>query len=207
MIDIRIMAHPSRKDNVNKIVQKLGLSEDIIVWDDRPNGGDAWYTAKKAWMMPIGKEYTHRLVLQDDVDVCNDFVANATAIAERHKTHAITLINFRNPSNYPNEKGTPYYRVPSMPGCAIMLPRTIIHPCIEWCDNYKNIRIGPHDDLLISDYCARNGILMVCTIPSIVQHLDGKSLLPVNYTWDRVSRNYDENPNVDWNIHSIQRLK
>lgn len=201
------MAHPSRKDNVDKILQKLGMPNDIVVWDDRPNGGDAWYTAKKAWTLPISEECTHRLVLQDDVDICNDFIAHATAIANRHKTHAVTLINFRNPSNYPNGKNTPYYKVSLMPGCAIMLPRNIITPCIEWCNVPENARYGKHDDLLISDYCARHGVLMVCTIPSIVQHLDGPSLLPFDYTWERVSRNYEKNPIADWSIHSVQKIK
>ena len=207
MIDIRIMAHPSRKNNVDKILKKLGLPEDIVVWDDRLSGGDAWYTARKAWALPISKECTHRLVLQDDVDICDDFITHATAIADQHKTHAVTLINFKNPRNYPNKRNTPYYSTSLMPGQAIMLPRDVIKPCIDWCDIPKNARFGLHDDLLISDYCSQNKILMVCTVPSIVQHLDGESLLSVNYSWKRVSKNYEENPKANWSINSVQRIK
>jgi hypothetical protein len=62
-VDICIMAHPSRKDNIKQIQQQLNLSDDSIFWDDRENGGDAMYTAKKAWSSPIPEGCTHRLVI------------------------------------------------------------------------------------------------------------------------------------------------
>ena len=47
-IDIKIMAHPSRRDNVLKVLKQLNMDESIVVYDDRENGGDALYTASIA---------------------------------------------------------------------------------------------------------------------------------------------------------------
>lgn len=209
MIDIKIMAHPKRSENVERIVNKLGLSKDNVIWDDRPNGGDAMYTARNAWLAPIPGNCTHRLVLQDDVDVCNDFISHATAIANRHKTHVVSLINFDNPSNYPNHRGTPYYRIKgNMSGCAIMMPVNMIRPCMDWIDNQDDEILKPHDDLMISKYCRDHNILMVATIPCIVQHLGGdSSLLDAIYNWDRKSKYYSENPEANWSVHSVLAVK
>lgn len=209
MIDIRIMASPKRADYVKELVNKLGLSEDIVVWDDRPNGGDAMYTARKAWLYPLPEGCTHRLVLQDDIDVCEDFIKHATAIADRHPTHVVSLICFNEPTNYPNKKNTPYYKIKdNMSGCAIMLPVDIIKPCMEWCEESNDEILKPHDDLMISKYCRDNNILMVTIIPSIVQHLGGyESLLNIEYGWNRKSKHYNPNPEVDWSVHSVQKIK
>ena len=204
MIDIKIMAHPKRKENVMKILSMLNMDESIVCWDDRPSGGDAWYTARKAWSSPIPEGCTHRLVLQDDVELCDDFIKHATSIADRHKTHAVSLINFLQPKNYPNYRNTPYYKLDVMAGCAIMLPVNIINDMIQWCDESEDEILKPHDDLMISKYCREHNILKVATIPSIVQHIGHESLFDKEYGWDRMSKNYQKRPNADWSIHSVQ---
>lgn len=150
------------------ILKSLGMNKSIVCWDDRPNGGDAWYTARKAWGAPITNNYTHRLVLQDDVQLCEDFIKHVTAIADRHTTHAVTLINFLQPKKYPNHRGTPYYKVDVMVGCAIMLPVNIIGDLLKWCDESTDEILKPHDDLMISKYCREHNILMVATLPSVL---------------------------------------
>lgn len=207
MIDIKIMAHPKRKENVQKMLKSLDMNESIVCWDDRPNGGDAMYTARKAWLSPLSNECTHRLVLQDDVELCDDFIKHATAIADRHKTHAVSFIHFMNPKNYPNHRNTPYYKLTNMPGCAIMLPRDIIKPCMDWCEKSDDEILKPHDDLMISKWCRENNVLMVGTMPCIVQHIGMDTLLKATYDWDRICENYSSNPIVDWTVHSVQKIK
>jgi hypothetical protein len=84
MIDIRIMAHPMRKDNVLKTLRTLNLSPSVVSWDDRPadKGGDAIYTARKAWTCPLPLDCTHRVVLQDDILLCDNFKKYAELAAE-----------------------------------------------------------------------------------------------------------------------------
>lgn len=44
--DIRIMASPKRAERVKLLVEKLGVSDSAVTWDDRPKGGGAMYTAR-----------------------------------------------------------------------------------------------------------------------------------------------------------------
>ena len=67
--DLRIMAHSSRRDMVMRLLKQLDMGEEIVVWDDREDGGDAIYTAEKAWRSPLSPGITHRVVIQDDVIV------------------------------------------------------------------------------------------------------------------------------------------
>ena len=44
--DMRIMASPKRAERVKLLVEKRGLSDSAVTWDDRPKGGGAMYTAR-----------------------------------------------------------------------------------------------------------------------------------------------------------------
>ena len=68
------MATPKRKEMAETLCNKLGIPKENIIWDDRPNGGMPRYTAEKAWLSPFGKTITHRMVIQDDVEICQDFL-------------------------------------------------------------------------------------------------------------------------------------
>ena len=203
MTDVRIMASHQRDENVRKLCLDLKLGYDAVTWDDRVEGGDAMYTARKAWLEPLPPGATHRLVLQDDVEVCNDFIRVIDTIVNTHPSRAITCINFLHPSNFPAYNGTPYFRVMSMPGCAIILPKSIIRPCMDWCDNSKDQVLKPHDDLMISGYCREHEIMMVATWPSIVQHPDNDTLLGKKYAWKRTSSSFDVDARADWTNPSI----
>ena len=203
MVDIRIMASPKRTDNVNKLLEKLNLPADAVSWDDRLNGGDAMYTARKAWLHPLPDGATHRLVLQDDVEVCDGLTDIVKVIAETHPKRVVSLIHFLQPSNHPNYNNTPYYRLKNMPGCAIMMPVEIIEDCMKWCVESDDEILKPHDDLMISKWCKDHDVMMVGTVPGIVQHPDEDSLFDKTYTWKRTSRLYEEHPVAEWRNKSI----
>lgn len=202
-VDIRIMASPKRAENVARLCGTLKLGDDAVTWDDRPAGGDAMYTARKAWLHPLSEGVTHRLVLQDDVDVCENFVHIVNKIAITHPSRAVTGISFLQPSNFPAYNGTPYYRVTNMPGCAIILPVGVIKQCMDWCDSSTDTVLKPHDDLMVSKYCREHGVMMVATFPCIVQHSDDTTLLGKTYTWKRTSLHYDAHADADWSNRSI----
>lgn len=207
MVDIKIMAHPKRAANVSKILKSLNLADNAVVWDDRPGGGDAMYTARKTWLHSLPMDATHRMVLQDDVEVCENFVSIINSIAETHPCRAFTGINFLCPSNYPNYNNTPYYRVYDMPGCAIMLPEEFIKPCMQWCAESTDAVLKPHDDLMISKYCREHNIMMITSFPCIVQHPDNDTLFKIKYNWKRTSRFYDKGAKADWGNKSILPIK
>ena len=201
MLDIKLMAHPSRAEHVQKMLNQLGLPDSIVVWDDRPQGGDAMYTARKAWSLPLPDDCTHRLVLQDDLELCDNFVQIAEQISNRHPTYAISLINFNKKPKNPDHV-FPYYLTSILSGCAIMLPKDVIQPCMEWCKTASE-EVALHDDLSISCYCLKHGVIMITTSPSLVQHLNHASLLPYKYTWERVALDFEKEPRADWGTKKV----
>lgn len=69
MISAAVMAHPSRKDLVGSLLDKLG---DIVAvaWDQK---NDEWDTARRA-ILAYDPWATHHLVLQDDAIICRDLI-------------------------------------------------------------------------------------------------------------------------------------
>lgn len=202
-VNIKIMGCHKRDENIHKLLSELCLSKENIVYDDRPFGGDAMYTARKAWLSESDEIFTHRLVLQDDVEVCENFLSIINTIVRTHPNSVISLINFMSPVNYPNRKNTPYYKVDLISGCGIIMPRYVIKPCMQWCKESTNESLKPHDSLMISKYCREHGVSMITTIPSIIQHYDNDTLLHQTYTWKRISKNYSPTPQANWANTSI----
>lgn len=173
------MAHPSRKKNVEQILTALSLPETVVYWDDRKYGGDAMYTAKKAWTSPIPCGCTHRLVIQDDIEVCDGFLEIAEKVAEKYTTQ---IVSFFHCEQYSNELRYVYTNM--LWGCAIMMPIQQIIECWDYIEHiqerpwFKNAQdIIRYDDNCIVAWAAENQIPIINTVPSLVQHIGNDSLV------------------------------
>lgn len=196
-VDIRIMAHPSRADNVRLMLDSLGLSDEIVIWDDRPNGGDAMYTARKAWEYPAPEGCTHRLVLQDDGELCDGFTSIAEQVAVRHPDKVVTFMH--EGSIESNERYKPFVFTV---GVALMMPFKLIPRLWDFVDNRMQFYTGStyddvikHDTTTIRLWMANNNIDCVTTVPSIVQHIGDVSLVGINRR--RIATDYTQNPPLD----------
>lgn len=202
MIDIRIMAHPSRKQNVINILSTLSLPKENVVWDDRDSGGDAMYTSQKAWNAPIPEGCTHRLVLQDDIELCENFIEIIEKIAKTHTNEIISLFHCE---IYPNNN-TKYIFAKHLWGCAIMMPITLIPKCWQYIQDipnklwYKRNKLDfimQHDNDCIMLWAIENQIPVINTIPSLVQHIGNESLVGIKE--HRVAKDFIKIPSVtDW---------
>lgn len=197
MIDVKIMAHPSRSRNVGAMLQSLGMSEDIVVWDDRENGGDAMYTARKAWTAPIPEGCTHRIVFQDDGDICDNFMAIAEKAAAKHPN---TVVTFFHMGEMPKDERYQEYMLSV--GVALMLPVKVIERWFDFVDNriqnYCAKELLP--DILKADTSClrlflRNAhIPCVTTVPTLVQHIGDNSLVGINRR--RVAVDFEKYPTL-----------
>ena len=146
-LDVRIMGVKTRRALIAEIIASAGLDPSCIVFDDRGEngGGDCWYTAKKAWLAPLPEGTTHRLVLQDDVLVCDNFVQICDKIIEVFPEVAWNLYNGPWVRAEMKKTASPYinFRGCKCGGPAIILPVQHIKPMIEWSD-------GVYGDYLIS---------------------------------------------------------
>lgn len=69
---------------------------------------------------------------------------------------------------------------------------------MKYIDEFSDNELKKIDDYMISKYCFENNITMLTVLPTIIQHPDEDSLLPVAYSWKRTSKNYDELGRGDW---------
>lgn len=185
-VDVRIMAVKARKKNVKALLKALKLNSDAVTWDDRPEGGDALYTARKAWLSPWPTGCTHRVVLADDARVCKGFMGIVNKLAETHPDDIFTLFHTSE-----LVEGGPVARVCSKMafGVGMMLPRALIKPIFEH-------PIRPEDDMSVTFYAYQHGLQVLTPMPSIVQHLDEGSLL--GNAGGIVSKSFVDEPVMDW---------
>ena len=179
-VDVRIMACRERKHLVDDMLKKLNMNEDIVIWADEEDN-NAMKTARKTWLSHVGNGVTHRLVLQDDLLLCNGFYDYVVRIASKHPNEIINLYNSR--IQFEDRKlDTPYIRINGygIYGQAIMMRVDYIKKMFEQIDSVlgKNY---PHDDCAIGVFAGLNKIDVISTIPSLVQHLcPTESLLKFN---------------------------
>lgn len=171
-VDIKIMAVKPRRKIVLSMLDQLGLSEEeTVIYDDRPNGGGTLYTCRKCWEAPIPDGVTHRLVLQDDVLLCNDFIEIMNKIVNVHPEFIFTLycprLRFEDAVS-----GSPYIIIKGCNtwGPGNMMPVSYIKSIFDFVD----AELGhdfPFDDGIYSWWAQREKVYIASTIPSTIQHL------------------------------------
>ena len=192
-LDIKIYGIEERQDNIFKNKMLLNLSDcDIFISEQstRTKIEDKWpYSAcKKAFTQPIPAGVTHRLVLQDDVELCNDFLYYANKIINAHPDAIffLTSVDTKEGNFYKKNSISPYRRLaPYITGCSILIPVKYIDDLFESLDKeYPQIKIGrPHEDAAIITYARRHKIPLLTTVPALTQHLGKSSSLCCTVTY------------------------
>lgn len=170
--DIKIMAVKPRRNMVLKMLEKMGLEEeDTVIYDDRPSGGGTLYTCRKCWEAPVPDGVTHRLVLQDDLLLCNDFVSIINRIVNVQPDFIFSLYCSRVSLEERSPK-TPYMIIKGVNawGQGMLMPVQHIKPMFEFADRELG-KDFPYDDGIYIWYAREVGIPIATTIPSTIQHL------------------------------------
>lgn len=170
-VDIRIMAVPKRRFHVLKMLEQLGLDESIVSYDDRINGGSAMYTARKAWLCDMDKDFTHRVVLQDDLLLCNNFPEIVERMANTHPEAIFSLFCSRTHFDMKSSR-CPYVEITGggIWGQAVMMSKSRVKKVFDWIDDTL-VPGYPHDDRAMCYYTLENHTQVLTTIPSTVQHI------------------------------------
>jgi hypothetical protein len=159
-----------RKENVNKILETLCLPEAIVTSDDRPGKNDAMYTARKAWATPVPEGCTHRLVLQDDIEICDNFIEIVNKVA---KSKPNQIISFAHLEELPTDNR--YYSQIFDMGIALMIPVKLLNDFWWFVDNRLPVIAKPrlnellkHDTTCMRYWIRYQNIPCVTTVPSLV---------------------------------------
>lgn len=167
--DIRIMAMPSRRENVERLQKELDIPDDNVFYDEKHEG--AFVNARRAWLKPT--DCDHILVLQDDVVVCDDFKCLVSKCIEKHPNDIISYF-----STHDKVYDTPYLRVmnKNIGAPAISMPADVARTIWEEGPN-AFFNKDKADDKHISLCAFEHGIDMLCIQPSLVQHIGDESTI------------------------------
>lgn len=173
-VDFRIMGVKNRREKyILPMLKSLGMEEDIVTYDDqyskKNKNINAYRCCKKTFMLPTDK--THVCVLQDDLELCDNFVKIVEVCAE---TYPDSVFSFYQSTLKKNDKlaGSPYVKIKGcgMYGQCIMIPTNMIDVIFGWIDMNYGIDYT-HSDIPIGAFCLVNNVPVMATNPCIVQHL------------------------------------
>lgn len=125
-------------------------------------------------------EATHRLILQDDAQPCQDFLAAATAALEAQPE---SLVVFFVPGSSYHEsliyeachRGDAWARLPNhmyCPAVAVAYPARLIAPFLAFVDRQHWPPAFTADDAIICRFLEASAEWALATVPSLVEHPD-----------------------------------
>lgn len=187
-LSVKIMAHKKRAALIPDLVQRLGITDDDVIWDRKQ---DRWDTGRRAWEA-VDKTADWGCVIQDDAMVCSDFIAGMEqALDHVPQTCLVSpYVGTRRPAASKVERAVrearnadvSFIEMPSLNwGVAITAPTTVIPSMLPWCDRqaYPNYdrRIGRYviDVLGWPTWCTWPSLVDHREIPSLVGHGSGRT--------------------------------
>ena len=185
-----------RRLNVENLIRRLNpewigkLCTDFqIIQDWRKEG--PWPTARRCWDHGLVQDSTHHLILQDDIEVCDDFLLGIHEAIRAYDNSPISFYASRKICEEARDKDARWVKIPDGTwGPAILLPKKMISDFLEWEVNH----IKPdfkHDDTRLAMWCVETGNDVMCPMPSFVQYMAAqKSLLGQSHP-SKVARWYD----------------
>lgn len=174
------MAHPTRSQLAKRLGSRLGIS---ITWDEQ---NDVWDTGRRA-LLAHDPDATHHLVLQDDAVAHRGLVSECKRLLE-HTPGDVPVSLYmgkarHRPRRFPMKSvveaakthrasfavfGGPWW------GVGIILPTSHIESVVEFGDQPQRHR---NYDIRIAQYYASKGIDCWYTMPCLVDHRAGQSIV------------------------------
>lgn len=214
--DIKIYGIEERQENILHNKEILGLKDTdvfILKKEDRVTPQDKWpyKLCKKAFTSYVPEGVTHRLVLQDDVELAPGITKYLDDVINSHPDaiFMLTSLDFREKDEYADNLKTPYIKVGCfVSGCAVLIPIKYIKKMFTWFETkYPQIWIGnPHEDSAFKIYADTFRIECLTTIPSLVQHLGDVSTC-CNYEQPLKTAYFDNWEKADWSCLEVSPAK
>jgi hypothetical protein len=175
-LSVAIMHVPdvvARAETVRRMLRGLhGLSRVTLVQD--PDRRGTWPTAKRAWQSGVVAKGTHHLVLQDDVELCVDFVPQLLRAVAQRPLDVIAPYANRAVIEEAEQLGLSWVGIPDGAwGQAILLPTPWVAEFLQWERRWVRPEWeafkGDDTRVVLWMYCT--GRIAWATVPSLVQHL------------------------------------
>lgn len=210
--DIHICGMHERDEMIAQLVKKLELSYENVHYDDRsleeyPIPRSKIYTSRKAYLAEIPEGLTHRVVFDDDMDVCNNFKEICQQIIDTHPNDFISLFPADFIDKIPSIENldTPYLETEVLCGNAVIIPVQYLQPCFDYIKEEFDDECD--DEVALVSFAQENNIKIITTIPSTVQPVSFYSLLR-DCEFEYRTVYYNSNPtNVNWQDKRIVKYQ
>lgn len=202
-LSIAMMAHPARAASVERIL--AALDRDVtVVWDEKQ---DRWDTGRRAWLA-YDPDATHHAVIQDDVLVCRDLCAGLEQALAHVPSDAPLCAYIGRVQPYhkiiedavmdAGQRSASFCTMTSLCwGPLVVVPTTAIETMVAHGDTLTDV--ANYDRRLSRFWELERHIPVWYTLPSLVDHADGPSMVPGREVTNRSSSSARHN-RVAWNF-------
>lgn len=220
--DIKLFGMHKRDAMIANLAKELDLSyETDIFYDERPNGGPMMDTAAKAWLAPMEYDITHRLVIQDDIEVVEGFKDLLQQMIDAHPDKALMLFPFEYSYNifqanaWIERGGTPYVYTKMISAPAMCIPRDWIK---SWWDYVYSRRDQmtkeaaedwwkkAADDGTLGEWLMLNLKYPITAIPALVQHIGDDSIVTPGISIRRTNYFFKKPKPMNWGSSDINPI-
>lgn len=183
VISAAVMAHPRRQAEAARLADALCRWHASVALDPYPDGPPT--TLRTAWAAwgAIRPDATHHLVLQDDVELCRDFVERIeSAVLEHPDTPLAFYANWDSwngaatrAAALSNARWVPAVPGEWIPTLALLLPRRDVAALLSTA-RPDEAKPEPDDVVLARELGAR-GRQVLISVPHLVEHTGQPSLI------------------------------
>lgn len=179
-VSFAVQAHPERYRLAAPLARKAGAD---VVYDPEPDSElrSPWRTYRHL-LETTPSWATHRLQLQDDVEVCEGFHDAAIAAIESQPDRLICFYVGGNPTHHADAvreacarddawvdlKGSAWW----CPAVCTAWPAGMIEPFLTWVTEQQWTPKFYADDEIIGRWLKNEGIVPLASVPSLVNHPD-----------------------------------
>lgn len=188
MTSVAIVAHPARRVDADKIAQLTGA--DAVFWDNEERGCDKSHLAALRWhaaMAPGRPNGEYVVVLEDDVVPVANFRHHLDLVLAAAPSHVVSLyLGTGYPTQWQDNLRTavpldtdPHFLLaPSLLSCVgYAVRRSWVRELARFVDHNLHSPNAVPIDRTISKFCHHHELTVAYSRPSIVNHLDGDSLI------------------------------
>jgi hypothetical protein len=141
-----------------------------VIQDSQRQG--CWPTYRRTLEAANGA--THHIVLQDDVELCDDFLKSVKTVIGMRSQNLIELYTHSPSAQAVRERGESWMQTYAAHGPGLIWPRNLISEFLNWQDQHIDPNC-PWDDIRISMWLVKTSRQAFATVPSLIQHLGGLS--------------------------------
>jgi hypothetical protein len=165
-VDLHITAHPARAAMAESLHARFPSAR---MWMDDVCTG-AWRNIRQAWEAPIPEGVTHRLVIEEDTDPCENFLEGVNAALAARPDDLIGFFCGGKSLLAAREQGLSWVEYWGRGwGPAMCVPTSILPGMTDWIERRFNPKF-PSCDMRFLQWLIEHKRPFLATAPSLVQH-------------------------------------